>query len=137
MQALSGRTDSGQMCTHLVRTCSVEGCERPVEAKGLCVMHYRRLRRTGDPLRVRKPGAPKSPGGMASLVMAEEGWSARTLAKFRAAMNLLSEAGLSDAECQRIFMVCTMRGGNLNVSKILRLSEQAYYEGGLYEDPPG
>ena len=29
-------------------TCSIEGCEKPHEARGLCVMHYQRLRKTGS-----------------------------------------------------------------------------------------
>jgi hypothetical protein len=28
--------------------CSVEECGRPVEAKGLCLLHYMRVRRTGE-----------------------------------------------------------------------------------------
>lgn len=30
-------------------TCSIEGCERPHNAKGFCQMHYLRWRSTGDP----------------------------------------------------------------------------------------
>jgi hypothetical protein len=30
-----------------MNTCTVEGCLREVKAKGLCVMHHQRLRRTG------------------------------------------------------------------------------------------
>jgi hypothetical protein len=33
------------------RTCSVDGCERPHEAKSFCEMHYDRWRKWGDPLR--------------------------------------------------------------------------------------
>lgn len=32
-----------------VKTCSIEGCDRPTHAKGLCSMHYSRLRSTGQP----------------------------------------------------------------------------------------
>lgn len=31
------------------RTCTIDGCSKPHEARGLCPMHYRRLRRYGDP----------------------------------------------------------------------------------------
>ena len=41
------------------KVCSVEGCENPVRAKGLCSLHYTRLRRHGDPLGGRTlQGAP-------------------------------------------------------------------------------
>lgn len=30
--------------------CSVDGCEKPVSARGWCSMHYSRFRRHGDPL---------------------------------------------------------------------------------------
>lgn len=32
------------------RTCSVEGCDRPFDARGFCHLHYNRWRRHGDPL---------------------------------------------------------------------------------------
>lgn len=31
------------------RTCSIEGCDKPHEARGWCPAHYRRWRATGDP----------------------------------------------------------------------------------------
>jgi hypothetical protein len=38
-----------------VELCSVDGCERPVQARGLCPRHYRRLMRTGT----RSHGSPR------------------------------------------------------------------------------
>lgn len=39
-------------------TCSIDGCDKPYLARGLCSMHYKRARRLGDPgeASVRKPG---------------------------------------------------------------------------------
>lgn len=31
-------------------TCSVEGCSKPIDTWGWCELHYRRWRRTGDPI---------------------------------------------------------------------------------------
>lgn len=36
--------------------CRVEDCEKPAKARGLCMKHYVRVRRIGDP-------APKDPAG--------------------------------------------------------------------------
>jgi len=33
-----------------VEKCSIDGCNRPATAKGLCASHYRRLVQHGDPL---------------------------------------------------------------------------------------
>lgn len=30
-------------------TCSIDGCEKPMKARGLCAAHYMRARRTGSP----------------------------------------------------------------------------------------
>lgn len=30
--------------------CSISGCDKPLKTRGLCVAHYTRLRRNGDPL---------------------------------------------------------------------------------------
>ena len=36
--------------------CSIRDCNKEVTARGLCDMHYRRLLRTGDPTKVKRPG---------------------------------------------------------------------------------
>lgn len=42
------------------RTCSIDGCERPHNSRGLCAAHYSRLQRHGDPLGSGKPvGKPR------------------------------------------------------------------------------
>ena len=35
---------------HPIEGCTIEGCARPHAARGYCDLHYRRLRRYGDPL---------------------------------------------------------------------------------------
>jgi hypothetical protein len=47
------------------RTCSVEDCGLRVMARGWCRKHYERWSRTGDPLKVRKPG--RTPVGVCSI----------------------------------------------------------------------
>lgn len=41
-------------------SCSVEGCESPIECRALCNLHYKRWRRHGDPLTIGKPGNPRA-----------------------------------------------------------------------------
>lgn len=35
-----------------INACQIEGCNHPIKARFLCDMHYQRLRRHGDPLKV-------------------------------------------------------------------------------------
>lgn len=35
-----------------MRICSVDGCDKEHDAKGLCNTHYARMKRTGDPLKL-------------------------------------------------------------------------------------
>ncbi|MBM6622643.1 hypothetical protein JTF08_13590 [Micrococcaceae bacterium RIT802] len=47
--------------------CSVDGCERDVEARGFCPLHYGRFRRHGDPLVVKPKGRPSKADRAARL----------------------------------------------------------------------
>jgi len=38
------------------KRCKIERCTNPVLAQGLCVKHYWRMKRTGDPVATGKPG---------------------------------------------------------------------------------
>jgi len=38
------------------KPCTIDGCEKPITALGLCPMHYWRLRQNGDPLIKRQTG---------------------------------------------------------------------------------
>lgn len=56
---------SGGRADHLevtVKTCSVEGCDKPVVARGLCQRDYTRWQRHGDPTVV-KPTQERPPCG--------------------------------------------------------------------------
>lgn len=44
----------------VVRVCSIEDCDRPMEAGGLCGLHYMRKYRHGDPM-VRLPTVAEQP----------------------------------------------------------------------------
>lgn len=48
-----------------IKVCTIEGCGKPLEARGWCRLHYGRWRRNGDPggLERRKQGRPVRPGG--------------------------------------------------------------------------
>jgi hypothetical protein len=37
--------------------CSIDGCEKPVQARGWCSKHYKRWNERGDPLNAGKPGS--------------------------------------------------------------------------------
>lgn len=57
--------------------CSIEECERPTYCKGLCVMHYQRVRRHGDPS-INK-SAPPQPTPNPALLSAINGARAMDL----------------------------------------------------------
>lgn len=54
------RDNSTLPATESLRTCSIQGCEGMVKARGYCRKHYRRLLKHGDPLikRTSKPVRP-------------------------------------------------------------------------------
>lgn len=57
------------------RTCSLDGCDRVHNALGYCAMHYYRLRRTGDPLKVRSGGPrPRIAPIVFDVLEADGGW---------------------------------------------------------------
>ena len=98
--------------------CRIDGCDREPTAKGLCAKHYMRLRRAGDPNRVRKPGWKTSE---ARNLMRE--WSPRTFARFTLAMRMLEDAGIGVEEKQRAIKAASRPNGSMNVAKLLRIAE--------------
>lgn len=42
------------------RTCTIDGCTRPVKCRGLCPTHYQRFRVHGDPTVVLRAGVRKT-----------------------------------------------------------------------------
>ncbi len=51
-----------------MKSCSIEGCRRPVRSRKLCNVHYRRLLRHGD------PEAGRTPKGEPSEFIARATW---------------------------------------------------------------
>lgn len=45
-----------------MRMCSVEGCSNKHESKGLCIKHYQKFRKYGDPLSGKENGRRKGEG---------------------------------------------------------------------------
>jgi hypothetical protein len=43
------------------RTCTIDGCERPQQARGWCPMHYKRWRRNGDPTTITRRSPTETP----------------------------------------------------------------------------
>jgi len=58
------------MSGNSARVCSVAGCGRPIRARGMCLTHYKQMRKSGTarPIRTYQPprtGTVKLPGGVA------------------------------------------------------------------------
>jgi hypothetical protein len=115
-------TEHPQKCTSSVRLCSE--CERPHEARGLCALHYQRLRRTGDPRMVRKSGPDRSHlrKTFEDLGVTEQ-WSPRTSARFLAACRLIFDLG-GHAIAVDALEKASRPNGTVNVSKLERLAHK-------------
>src|SRR5690606_39312434 len=40
------------------KTCTIDGCAKQIAAKGMCTMHYKRMRKHGDPHHITKKTPP-------------------------------------------------------------------------------
>jgi hypothetical protein len=80
----------------VVTKCTVPECERPHKAKGYCLMHYRRCRRTGDPANA-NCGGKQMDAGERFMHQLVDGmfadWSPRTRARYVRAWRLAQFAG--------------------------------------------
>lgn len=70
--------------------CNVNGCDRPIKARGLCAMHYPRWRRTGDPEEVRRAGRPRDEMLDDLRERFAGTWSPRTTTRYKRVMQLCS-----------------------------------------------
>lgn len=48
-------------------TCLIGGCDKPKKGRGMCVKHYQRFMKHGDPLQEPKPRAPSGAGTITTL----------------------------------------------------------------------
>jgi hypothetical protein len=92
-------------------TCSIEGCAKPHKAKGLCVMHYRRLQRNGDPNRTRTAGR-RADGVLKIVHQLFQDWSPRTQTRYAQAWRLANAAGI---DIRDVIKKVTRPNGTLSV----------------------
>lgn len=77
--------------------CTVNGCDRPRKAKGLCAMHYQRWRRTGDPEKVRRAGRPRD-DMLDDLRERFTGtWSPRTITRYKRVERLCAALAVDES----------------------------------------
>ena len=93
----------------------------PAVAKGMCLKHYMRVRRTGSAKEVRRPRRPKDERRAIALkVMAQANLSDRTIATWWSAIKLLKELG---EDVRPAIEAATHPNGGLNTAKLKRIAE--------------
>ena len=104
-------------------SCSIDDCQRPIKAKSLCEMHYRRLLRTGHPQGKGRPGPQPHPTRTTMRRMFSE-MSERTFDTYFAAMGILW-AFADQADIEAAVRAATRPNGSLNVTKLRRAAGRA------------
>jgi hypothetical protein len=104
-----------------VPSCTIEGCKRPHKARGLCVTHYRRLQRNGNPDGVRKGGRPEDVY-LQIVRMILPDWSPRTQARYVRAWKMADAAG---RDIKELIQKVTRRNGSINVRELEEWAETA------------
>lgn len=111
--------------------CTVDGCTKPVKAKDLCGTHYQRQRRTGDPVKVRKAGRPRSKVKSFNRGLFPD-WSPRTLDRWHAAELLLfivaERRGEEWGELRKnVLAQCLRPNETISVARYLETAELLSY----------
>lgn len=99
-------------------TCSA--CDQPARAKGLCVKHYNRLRRHGNPNIRKKPGKSNPDLDLTRGLMTE--WSPSNQRKFARAFRLCADH-LDEGDWEQLIKLSTRPNGSINVSKLFESTE--------------
>jgi hypothetical protein len=105
--------------------CRIKGCYGKSVAGGLCAKHLMRVRRTGDPHKVRKRG-PKPSSWQAGFREMFPEYSKRTQARQIRAFRLLNACG--EGAFKEAVKAATRPNDSVNVSKLLEIAERMYAE---------
>jgi hypothetical protein len=102
--------------------CSVEGCDLESAAKGLCAMHYMRMRRHGDVTVTRKAGRPRDEFvAVFRKLECDAEMSPRSFSRMIRAHRCLKL--MEKSEAKKVMDECTRPNGTLNHSALLRWGE--------------
>ena len=101
--------------------CNINGCDAAPIAHGLCARHYMRMRRTGDPEKVRRAGRPRDEAALLwRQALPDE--SPRTMARILHSRKIFMYWGVSALVQEDMIKDCTRPSGTVNWSKLERLA---------------
>jgi len=107
--------------------CSVNGCDRQPKAKGLCAMHYQRLKRTSDPEKVRRAGRRTDPILDNLRQEFSRDWSPRTITRYKRALAMFWAAGCVEEEVEDLSAAARFANGKPNVARLERLARAKFF----------